>query len=193
MWGCPEIGVGPWLSGTGRDWSAGLPGCAAAPAASGVRCGIHASGVEHSRTGLMWTATSCRVSTRNRAQFPADSARRLTRHDPTHGPSLHQIVAYWQGRWQSRDGLVKPRLAFRSTGASQGGLRLAKPQRRRASAPGRHVASPGGDVLRGDSPQARSEAGADVRGRAAENTTGCYTNVFNEGDRWISLVVEPRS
>ena len=27
--------------------------------------------------------------------------------------------AYWQGRWQSRDGLVKPRLAFRSTGASR--------------------------------------------------------------------------
>ena len=39
MWGCPEIGVGAWLSGAGRDSSAGLPGCAAAPAASGVRCG----------------------------------------------------------------------------------------------------------------------------------------------------------
>ena len=25
------------------------------------------------------------------------------------------------------------------------------------------------------------------------NTTGCYTNVFSEGDRWISFVVEPRS
>ena len=27
----------------------------------------------------------------------------------------------------------------------------------------------------------------------ATSTTGCYTNVFSEGDRWISFVVEPRS
>ena len=47
------------------------------------------------------------------------SGRRLARHDPTHGPSLHQIVAYLAGSLADPGWLLKPRLAIRSTGASK--------------------------------------------------------------------------
>ena len=66
------------------------------------------------------------------ASLSTASGRRLAGHDPTHGPSLHQIVAYLAGS------LADPGWAAQAAAGNsfdwcvQGGLRLAKPQRRRA-------------------------------------------------------------